>query len=205
MADVEIDEVRGFAQQARFFRQKDKDYIEISFIGNPDTLIQKVTPELMARYRDEWNAYCDGTPMKQRPGTALTEIKEMTPERAAELIRRNVHNLEELAALNDHQCQGLGHGTMTLRRTAQGIVQMRKFQEKEVAQKKINESVAPAMVHHPEMNALEDMVKAQAEKIDTLSNAVAALVEMQKQSLKPVTRKKKNGPKLDTGNNEPGV
>jgi hypothetical protein len=198
--DVEIDMVQKLSTQARFFRHKEKDYVEISFIGNPDTVVRKVTPDVMAQYRDQWNAYCDGVPLKQRKGTPLTDLKEISEERAAEFIRRNVHTLDELSVLNDAQCQGLGHGTIMLRKAAQALIAQRAFQEKNAAQKKISEVVAPVKDHHPEMQALKDIVAEQASKIDKLADLVLKLAED-----KPAGKKKKNGAKLNPGNNEPSV
>lgn len=200
--EVSIDLVQGFAQTARFFRDGNKDYVEISFIGNPDTVIQKVTPAIMAQYRDSWNAFCDGVPMRKREGTALTELSEITQEKAVDLIRRNVHNLEELAALTDHQCQGLGHGTMSLRKLAQALVGRRQFEKRDADHKKINESIAPAQNNHPEMAALSEIVKQQGEALEKMSAVIAQLNAALQD--KPA-RKKRNGPKLDIGHSEPGV
>lgn len=197
--DIDLPEVQAYATKARFFRKDDKDYVEISMVGHTDTLVKKVTPDLMARYREEWNAHCDGVPMQPRKGTPLTELKEITEERAADLVRRNVHTLEELAALSDHQCQGLGHGTITLRKQAQALVMRREFEAKEADHKRVAEVAyaAPAKEHHPEMQALQTIVEEQAKKIDALIALVAQQAEPRK--------KKKNGAKQHTGNNVSGV
>jgi hypothetical protein len=92
--DIDLPEVQSFAQVPRFFNKNGVEYIEIGFIGNKDTVVHKVTPEHMTRFRAAWDAYCDGKPMAKRAGTPLTDIAEINPELAEAFIRSNVHNLE---------------------------------------------------------------------------------------------------------------
>lgn len=180
MIDIDLPEVQSFAQQPRFFKEGTKDFVEISFLGSKDTLVKRVTPELMARFRAEWDAYCDGRPMEKRKGTPLTDLPEIKEQMAEEFVRRNLHTLEELAVLNDHQCQALGHGMITLRKKAQALVAMRAMQERDHNHKIISESVAavkPDPVADKELSELKQVVAEQAKKIDALVDVMTKLAE----------------------------
>jgi hypothetical protein len=118
MQEIDLPEVQKFQQRARFFKDGDGDFVEISYVGSKDTNVLKVTPQLMAQYRSEWTAYCDGSPLKIRPGTPLTALHGLDQVMADKYIAQNVHTVEELAVLNDMQCQSLGHGTLTFRKQA---------------------------------------------------------------------------------------
>ena len=164
-------------QHARFYRDGARDYVEISYVGSKDTFVQKVTPELMARFRDEWNAHCDGVPLKQRVGTPLTDIPNMKEELAAKYIAANVHTAEEFAALSDAQCQGLGHGTLTLRTACRGLLEQRRAAAVEAATKKISE-VAASVTAMPQAEA--DARYASKSDVDELKAMLAQLINAQK-------------------------
>jgi hypothetical protein len=148
--DITIDIVREMHQNARFFKgEADQDLVEISFVGSKDTLVKKVTPQHMAAFREEWNAYCDGRPPEPRKGTPLTDVRGLDALRSDQFIRQNVHTAEELAALNDIQCQQLGHGTLVARKEARELLRMRGEQAATTALNRISDAtkkigVAPA-------------------------------------------------------------
>lgn len=199
---IDIPEVQSFEQQPRFYREDNKDFVEISFLGAKDTVIKKVTPELMAKFRDEWNAYCDGRPMEPRKGTPLTVFPEISEERNAEFIRRNLHTVEELAQLNDHQCQGLGHGLIALRKKAQNYILQKQAEEHTRNQKRISTEsakVGPAPEENNEIDELKSVVADQGKKIDALLEAISSLVTQ------PKKREKKNGAVIGNTDSKPGV
>jgi len=142
LTDITLPEVRVYTQSAKFFRRGDQDFIEISFIGAKDTLVEKVAPVHMAQFRNEWDAYCDGRPMQRRDGITLTELPGLDEEKAASYIARNVHTLEELAALSDAQCQGIGHGTLTDRQGARKLVMQRQLERRDRMQRAVHEATA---------------------------------------------------------------
>jgi hypothetical protein len=199
MTDL-LPEIEGFEQTPRFFKDKGVDFVEISFIGSKDTIIQKVKPEHMAKFRDAWNSYCDGTPMALRKGTALTDLAGINEQLAKSLVDRNVHTLEELSVLNDAQCQGLGHGTLTLRRQAQELVAKRWSDSKTRLHNKIaEESSRPAKVEDSaSLVAIADL----GTKIDQMGANLAQLVSVLTTTLAPKPRgrppKVKNGPNNPT-------
>lgn len=139
LQEITLPEVVPMAQRARFYKDdKERNMIEISFAGSKDTNVTKVNPEHMAQFREEWNAFCDGLPPKQRGGTPLTEV--MDEVLAKGYVDKNVHTLEELAALHDGQCQLLGHGTLTFRKAARDHLTLKLMQGKEAAHKAVMEA-----------------------------------------------------------------
>lgn len=122
--DIALAEVASFQQSARFFKEDGADFVEVSFVGSKDSLIKKVSPEHMAKFKDAWDAYCDGRELEQRKGTPLTDAP-MIETVAKSYVQRNVHTLEELAMLSDAQCQALGHGTLTYRESARKLLAVR--------------------------------------------------------------------------------
>jgi hypothetical protein len=173
--DITLPEVKAHTQTARFFRDGNKDKVEIKFVGSKDTINQTVTPEHMAKFKAEWDAFCDGAPLKQRPGTPLTDLASISQPRAEEYIHRNVHTLEELAALNDGQCQMLGHGTLTDRKGARALVESRQLQMRDKLQRDLmdKQSTVGAVVAEapPE---IEELKAEMAELKAMLKDALAA-------------------------------
>ena len=194
MIDIDLPEVQSFAQQPRFYKDGGKDFVEISFLGTKDTLIKKVTPDIMAKFRDAWNAYCDGKPMEKRKGTPLTALPEINEQMAEEFTRRNLHTLEELAVLTDHQCQGLGHGLITMRRKAIALVQQRDFAEKDRAHKAITSAVVkPAPEESADISELKGIVAAQGAAMAEQSKKIDLLVDTLTKLSEPKKKAKKNG------------
>ena len=143
--DISLPEVTVRTLRGRFFKDPSGgDKIEISFAGSKDTVVSEVTPEFMAEYREEWNAYCDGRPLAQRAGTALTDIPGLNSDRAKHLVHMNVHTVEELSVLSDMSCQQVGHGTMTERKAARKLLSERHYNKRQETQKKMEVAMAAA-------------------------------------------------------------
>lgn len=174
--NIDIPGVEALKQSARFFRQDEKDLIEISFIGVKDTVVRKVKPEHMAQFQEEWNSYCDGTPMKQRSGTSLTDLPGVDQQRAEVYTSRNVHNAEEIAALSDAQCQALGHGTITLRKAAQELLMLRAAEQQAKSRDRVVKESASIGTVPAEKYASESDLAEVKKGLATLSENVAALV-----------------------------
>ena len=187
MSDVNLlpDLVQSFAAKPRFYKDGNKDLVEISLIGAKDTTVKRVTPDIMARFRDEWNAYCDGKPMEPRKGTPLTTLPEINQDLADTLIARNLHTLEELAVLNDHQCQGLGHGLITMRKKAQAVIMMKQAEAAQRSHKHISDEMAkvgeaPVVDNSAEIGELKDIVRAQGAQLSALTELLTKMVEPRK-------------------------
>jgi hypothetical protein len=101
-------------------------------------------------------------------GSKDTLINKVTP----------VHNLEELSALSDGQCQALGHGTLTLRENAKKLLMQRAFESKRVASERIAEKSADIGPVPADKYAGQTEVAALSAKVDSLADSVAALVQM---------------------------
>lgn len=194
MIDVDIPEVRPMSQSARFFEKNGANFVEISFVGSKDTSIQAVKPEHMAKFRDEWNAFCDGQPVKPRKGTPLTDIPGVTSDRMLAFIQANVHTAEELAALSDAQCQGVGHGTLTARQAARQLLQRRAAQQTQQTLDRISEE-------HKKTAPISSLPPAELgeikEGIASLNQNMTKLVELM---LEDKQRRKGGRPKKDKGN-----
>lgn len=187
MQDFTLPEVATLTQRAEFMKRDGRDMVKISYVGSKDTIIHKVTPEHMARFKAEWDAYCDGRPMVRRPGTPLTDVGSIDQSKADTYIARNVHNLEELAALSDGQCQALGHGTLTDRKAAQQLLAMRKMQEDTSRRDAVGKAAATlgaAPANNEELAEIRESIK-------TLTDAVSALVAAQT-AKKPGRPRKEN-------------
>lgn len=192
MGDVIAPEVRELQQTAKFFRENGKEFVAISFVGEKDTVIRKVLPEHMAKFRSEWNAFCDGAPMKQRDGTPLTEVMNLSEDVAQKYVLQNVHTAEELAVLSDSQCQALGHGTLTFRAAARGLLDQRKIAKMEAAQKRIGEVTKEALsLAAAEAKAEADAKYASKEDVEAVKSELGDIKGMLAQLLE----RKKPGPK----------
>jgi len=179
MEEFTLPEVQRFPQNAKFYAESGKDMVEISSVGSPDTIKKRVTPEIMSKFHREWAAYCDGKPPQKRPGISLTEL--VPPERAEDFLRGNVHNVEEVAALNDMQCQAFGHGTATLRKEARALVEKRRMEERIKAANHVSKMMETvrtpeAAAADEKIAALEGAIAEQGKRMDQLVEAVTALV-----------------------------
>jgi hypothetical protein len=176
--EIDIPEVARMHQNARFYRDGERDYVEISYVGSKDTMIHRVKPEHMAMFRAEWNAYCDGIPVKKREGTPLVDVPNMPDAVAEKYIGMNIHNAEELAALSDGQCQALGHGALTLRNNARGMLQQRKAADLEAASRKISQAAASVgSLSDAEAQAALDAKYASKADVDEIKGMLAQLLE----------------------------
>lgn len=176
VADFTLPEVQVLHQKPRFFKEGNADFIEISYVGSKDTMIRKVCPQHMASFRDEWNAYCDGQPVKQRSGTPLTDLPSIKDLRVEHYTSRNVQTLEELAALTDAQCQALGHGVLTDREHTRKLLTQRTIEQTSQIRDKVTKMSADIGPVPSEKYASAGELAATNAKIDALADNVAALV-----------------------------
>lgn len=181
--DITLPEVKPMTTTARFFNKGDRPYVELSFVGSKDTAVQKVTPAIMAQFKPEWDAFCDGRPMEPRAGTPLATLPLIGEERAAAYVARNVHTLEELAALNDIQCQSLGHGTLTDRTAARAMVMRRHAEAEAAARKKVSEasaSVGPVPAEKYAGNSDVEALKGEVAELKQGIGQIMALLQARK-------------------------
>jgi hypothetical protein len=104
--------------RVKFFRDGDRDYAEVTIIGDPNTLIQKVDEWHVKTFPREWEAYQRDAGEVEVKGTPLTEVPGIDRNAALALKLKGVRVAEELAALDDGAAQGLGMGMMTFIKSA---------------------------------------------------------------------------------------
>jgi hypothetical protein len=180
LADITLPEVKVYTQAAKFFRRGEQDFVEISFVGAKDTLVERVQPSHMAAFRHEWDAYCDGRPLQRRAGIPLTDLPGLDEERAESYVARNVHTLEELATLSDAQCQALGHGTLTDRQAARRLVAQRQLETRERMQRAVHEAsaaIGPKPSERPASRADQDSIKGELAELKQAIADLTVLVE----------------------------
>ena len=199
LTDITLPEVKVYVQSAKFFRRGEQDYVEISFIGAKDTFVEKVKPSHMAEFRNEWDAYCDGRPIERRDGIALTDLPSLDEVRAESYIARNVHTLDELAALSDAQCQGIGHGALTDRQGARRLVTQRQLESREKMQRAVHEASATVGPRPGEQHLPTADVEAVKSEIAGLKQSIADLAGILTRQTKS---KPRGAPKRATRQNE---
>ena len=139
----------------------------------------------MAQFRNEWDAYCDGRPMQRREGIALTELPGLDEARAEGYVARNVHTLEELAALSDAQCQGIGHGTLTDRQGARKLVTQRQLESRDRMQRAVHEASAAIGPRPAEQFAPSAEMEAVKSEIADLKQCIADLAGLIAKTTRP--------------------
>ena len=113
--------------RARFFKHEKRDMVEISIIGDPNTVVRRVKPEDTHRFKMDWEAYESGKGEVEVPGTPLTEVPGVDTNQALAYKLRGVRVAEELAALDDAACRGIGMGALTHRNAAQNLLKAKQF------------------------------------------------------------------------------
>ena len=118
-------------------------------------------------------------------GHCADRASGLDEEKAEGYVARNVHTLEELAALSDAQCQGIGHGTLTDRQGARKLVAQRLLETRERMQRAVHEASAaigpkPAERYVPSSDL--DSIKGE---IAELRQGIADLVELIARTTRP--------------------
>jgi predicted amidohydrolase len=104
--------------RVKFFKDEGRDYAEVTIVGDPNSLIQKVNETHVKRFPREWEAYQRDAGEVEVKGTPLTEVPGIDRNVALSLKLKGVRVAEELAALDDGAAQGLGMGMMTFIKSA---------------------------------------------------------------------------------------
>jgi hypothetical protein len=122
--------------RANFFKDVDgkQDLVEIVIIGDPNTLIKKVSPDHVRTFPREWEAYQSGQTEIKIDGTPLTEVPGVDRNLALALKLKGVRTAEELAALDEAAATGLGMNMRTFVSTAKNFVKLKAYEKQEAAQ-----------------------------------------------------------------------
>lgn len=108
--------------RAKFFKDGEVDRVEISIIGDPNTIIKKVEPDHLKRFPKEWEAYRAGEREIDYGGTPLTDVPGVDAGKATAYKLKGVHNAEMLAELSDAAAKNMGLGGLSDRKAAQLLI-----------------------------------------------------------------------------------
>lgn len=97
----------------RFFRDDPYDMIEIEFKGTGDTWIGRATPEHLAMFPGEYEAYQQGQAEFDPGGTPLTEVPGIDKKTATAYKLKGIRNAEELEGVSAEVIARLGTGAIT--------------------------------------------------------------------------------------------
>jgi hypothetical protein len=112
--------------RAKFFRDEGRDYCEVTIIGDPNTLIQKVGEWHVKTFPREYEAFQRDAGEVQVQGTPLTEVPGIDRNVALSLKLKGIRVAEELAALDDSAAQGLGMGMLTFIKSAKLLLKAKE-------------------------------------------------------------------------------
>jgi|TARA_R100001443_G_scaffold6620_1_gene15529 predicted flap endonuclease-1-like 5' DNA nuclease len=114
--------------RAKFFEEQRETtkvaLVEISIIGDPSTVVLKVTEEHKEQFPDEWKAFAGGKDDVVTDGTPLTDVKGIGPKLASKLKVNGIHTAEQLAAVNDGGLEAVGMSAYTHRQSARELLNL---------------------------------------------------------------------------------
>lgn len=132
-------QVENAKLRANFFKDVDgkQDLVEIVIIGDPNTLIKKVTPDHVRRFSREWEAFQAGQTEVHVEGIPLTEVPGIDRSAALALKLKGVRTAEELAALDEAAATGLGMNMRTFVNSAKNLVKLRNLEKMQAVEEKL--------------------------------------------------------------------
>ena len=108
--------------RANFFKTEDGiDMVELSIIGDPNSVIHKVEPRAKEFEKDfprEWSEFYKDKKIKVKKETNLDVLECMNKRKIDVLKLEGITSVEQLAVLSDGACHGLGKGTIDYRKEA---------------------------------------------------------------------------------------
>lgn len=115
--------------RAKFFKgETGLDYVEITIVGDPNSVIRKVTPGDVARFAREWAAYAEKNAEIEVSGTPLTEVPGVDVQVATNFRLKGVRTAEELAGLDEAAAKSLGMGGLAFWNAAKMLVKLREME-----------------------------------------------------------------------------
>lgn len=141
--------------RAKFFKDDTtgRDMVEIKIIGDPSTWMGKATPEHIAKFPKDWEAYQAGEKEVDVGGTALTEVPGVDRNLALALKLKGVRNAEELAGLDEAAAKGLGMGMYTLAKTAKLLLAAKRTEALDAVVQEAPRRGRPPKTEQPEAAA----------------------------------------------------
>ena len=112
--------------RAMFYNENKVDYVEISIIGDPSTVVRKVTEQDKQRFKSDWDEYKKSEDVIVE-GIPLTDVKGIGKQLAKKLESNGIRTAEELAETPDGALPlAVGMGGMTIRKEAQSMLSSKK-------------------------------------------------------------------------------
>ena len=112
--------------RAMFYNENKVDYVEISIIGDPSTVVRKVTEQDKQRFKSDWDGYKKSEDVIVE-GIPLTDVKGIGKQLAKKLESNGIRTAEELAEMPDGALPlAVGMGGMTIRKEAQSMLSSKK-------------------------------------------------------------------------------
>ena len=110
--------------RAKFWHERNSDWIEISIIGDPNTCVRKVQEQDIENFKQDWEAFKS---KKKKPvkveGTPLTDVKGIGEAMAHKLKSNGIRTAEELAETPDVALpKAIGMGAYAIRKAAQELI-----------------------------------------------------------------------------------
>mgnify|MGYP003625341950 CR=1 FL=1 len=109
--------------RAMFYKENKVDYVEISIIGDPSTVVRKVTEQDKQRFKSDWDGYKKSEDVIVE-GIPLTDVKGIGKQLAKKLESNGIRTAEELA--DGALPLAVGMGGMTIRKEAQSMLSSKK-------------------------------------------------------------------------------
>jgi hypothetical protein len=128
MDDVVTGQPAGNKLRAKFFKDGERDYIEITIIGDPCTVLRKVTVQDTQRFPIDWAAYVAGEKEIVIDGSPLTDVPGVDRNLSLAYKLKGVRTAEELAALDEMSAKSLGMGGLTTWQAARNLVRLRQLE-----------------------------------------------------------------------------
>lgn len=113
--------------RAKFWNERNSDWVEISIIGDPSTVVRKVQPQDIENFPQEYEAFKKKKPEPEAKGTPLTDVKGIGETLAKKLRANGIRTAEELAETPDGALpKAVGMGAYEIRKEAQRLLSGRR-------------------------------------------------------------------------------
>lgn len=113
----------------KFFKgENGRDYVEISIVGDTNTVVRKVGPEDTVRFAREWATYSENGSELPIEGTPLTDVPGIDNNAALGLRLKGVRTAEELAGLDEAAAKAMGMNGVTFWNGAKNLIKLRELE-----------------------------------------------------------------------------
>ena len=114
--------------RANFWHENNSDWVEISIVGDPSTVVRKVQEKDIENFPKEYEAFkSKGKKPVKIEGTDLEEVEGIGPALKKKLLANGIRTAEELAETPDGALpRAIGMGAFTIRKAAQELVHGRR-------------------------------------------------------------------------------